>query len=168
MSFKYQNREENGPSEAQVRVGRKKKEQKGGLIELTAELHSPQHLNAHTSLRAHLRAEMMSLQLGQQGFLLVYHPTPPSPASRRPEELRTAPLPQGTASGAAILPPLVCAGTHMGPRLKSFPDRGDIIKLCRQGSGWDLDHFPQTERNTSPFFFPLFLHETKFSEYLSH
>lgn len=139
-------------------------------LSLAAELHSPQHpqhLSAH--LRTHLKSEMMSLQLRQQGFPLIYLPIQPSPAftSRRPEELRTGLFPQGTASVAAILPPLVCAGTHMEPRLKSFQDREDITKLCRQGSGWDLDHFPQTERNTSPSAPPL-LEETKFSEFLSH
>lgn len=94
VSLKYQNREENGPSEAPVRVGRKMEEKSGDLVEFNSRAafySAPSATQFSTSLRVHLRAEVMSLQLGQQGFLLIYLPIQPSPAfiSRRPEELRT-------------------------------------------------------------------------------
>lgn len=170
VSLKYQNREENGPSEAPVRVGRKMEEEKGYLVGFNSRAAIPSALSA--SQCSHLTQsppesgdDVPATWTTRFSSHLSPHP---DHSSLHFQELRTGLFPQGTASVPAILPPLVCAGTHMGPRLKSFRDREDIIKLCRQGSGWDLDHFPQTERNTSPFFFFPFLQETKFSEFLSH
>ena len=103
---------------------------------------SPQHLNAQTLLKAHLRAKMTSLRLGQHvpsdtnrvfSFIPAHCPRQhPSPGGQEEPERAHSP---GTLSVSvpAILPPLVCAQTHMGPRLKSFQDQEEKKSVSSAG-----------------------------------
>ena len=186
VNLKQQNREGKGPLGAPTRVARRMEGKRGDLAEdksrgsLSSQPSAPSAPQCSRWAQSPPERKMTSGDSDnrslptQTGFSPHLSPDPALASIHLQEEPGRGASPQGPGVGACHSPSPVGAQTHMGPRLKSFGDRGGEKKSVSSASGeaagvWIASpRLKETLLFFSFFSFSSFLQETKFSEFLSH